>query len=59
MAEEQALLKFIENRSLFSDYYLSERLPDYKKWRSDLSEPFEKELELYNQKKATSSLHSL
>lgn len=52
MAEEHTLPEFIENRSLFSDYYLSERLGDYEKWDDDLSEPFQKTLELYEQKKA-------
>jgi len=52
MTEEPTSSFFGENRSLFSDYYLSERLTDHPEWSADVSEPFQRALKLYKANKA-------
>ncbi|MFQ5793722.1 MAG: Eco57I restriction-modification methylase domain-containing protein [Candidatus Bipolaricaulia bacterium] len=39
-----------DNRSLFSDYYLKERLSDHKEWSEDISATFEAARRLYHEK---------
>lgn len=51
MADQEILSFFGENRSLFSDYYLRKRLHTLDEWDRDISEPFEKALEIYQDKK--------
>lgn len=52
MADQEKHSFFGENRSLFSDYYLKERLRNTPEWKQDLSEPFEQALQLYRKNKA-------
>lgn len=52
MADQDQISFFGENRSLFSDYYLRERLHTLDEWEQDISEPFEHALELYERKKS-------
>ncbi|MFO7918896.1 MAG: hypothetical protein R6V13_12550, partial [Anaerolineae bacterium] len=40
-----------DNHSLFSDYYLQERLPDHAAWSEDVSEAWEAARALYRKKK--------
>jgi hypothetical protein len=47
MAEEQPFSFFGENRSLFSDYYLKERLGDRREWNEDIGRHFKKTKDLY------------
>jgi len=41
MSDQETLSFFGENRSLFSDYYLRERLHKLGDWEQDISAPFE------------------
>jgi hypothetical protein len=52
MSDQETGSFFGENRSLFSDYYLRERLHTLDEWDRDISEPFEKVLEIYEDKKS-------
>lgn len=52
MANQDTHSFFGENRSLFSDYYLRERLRNLPEWKLDISEPFQKALQIYNDKKS-------
>ena len=52
MTDQEILSFFGENRTLFSDYYLRERLDTLGEWDQDISEPFRKALELYQDKKS-------
>lgn len=51
MADQEQRLKYGENRSLFSDYFLSERLDQKKEWKEDISAPFQRILQIYYEKK--------
>jgi len=52
VTEEPTSSFFGENRSLFSDYYIAERLKDHPEWTTDISEPFQRALDLYQANKA-------
>lgn len=52
MADQETHSFFGENRSLFSDYYLRERLHTLGEWEQDISKPFERALEIYRDKKS-------
>lgn len=41
MADQEQQLFFGENRSLFSDYYLKERLNGLAEWKQDITELYE------------------
>lgn len=45
--QEYSLPSFVENRSLFSDYYLAERLSSHPEWSAAVSGVFQQTLELY------------
>lgn len=51
MTEQAIQTSTWENRSLFSDYFLSERLDKKKEWKEDVSAPFQKILQIYSEKK--------
>ncbi|MFH5833189.1 Eco57I restriction-modification methylase domain-containing protein [Halalkalibaculum sp. DA384] len=52
MADQETHSFFGENRSLFSDYYLRERLHMLGEWEQDISEPFSTALEIYRDKQS-------
>lgn len=51
MADQEQRNGFWENRSLFSDYFLNERLDQKKEWKEDVSASFQKILQIYSEKK--------
>lgn len=55
MADQERQQFFGENRSLFSDYYLRERLRELAEWEQDISEPFQQALQIYQDKKSVLS----
>ena len=52
MADQEQFSFFGENRSLYSDYFLKERLSTLDEWDKDISAPFQKALKLYQNKKS-------